>query len=120
MLSKRAIINEVIKEWSWRVPNGMPDVNKSDHLNILRELLIADFGASTYTVNNVIHSLSGKKTDKQEMQEIAINYKTTKIVIQHHAIIKYHEIHVIIKICHIMLLNKKYLILFLFPQHYHL
>ena len=78
MLSKN-VINEVIKEWSWRVPNGMPDVNKSEHLNILRELLIADFGASTYTVNNVIHSLSGEKTDKQEVQEIAMRIEQSKI-----------------------------------------
>ena len=59
MLSKN-VINEVIKEWSWRVPNGMPDISKSEHLNILRELLIADFGASTYTVNNAIHKIANK------------------------------------------------------------
>ena len=65
MLSKN-IINEVVKEWAWRVPSGMPDINKSKDLNILRDVLIADFGASTYTVNQVIHSLSEakKKVDK--------------------------------------------------------
>ena len=60
MLSKN-IINEVVKEWAWRVPSGMPDINKSKDLNILRDVLIADFGASTYTVNQVIHSLSEAK-----------------------------------------------------------
>ena len=35
MLSKN-IINEVVKEWAWRVPSGMPDINKSKDLNILR------------------------------------------------------------------------------------
>ncbi len=65
MLSKN-VINEVIKEWSWRVPTGTPDVKNTKHLNILRDLLIKDFGASTYTVNQVIHSLSEakKKVDK--------------------------------------------------------
>ncbi|HJO28657.1 MAG TPA: hypothetical protein QF708_04570 [Candidatus Poseidoniia archaeon] len=65
MLSKN-VINEVIKEWSWRVPTGTPDVKSTKHLNILRDLLIKDFGASTYTVNQVIHSLSEakKKGDK--------------------------------------------------------
>ena len=42
MLSKN-VINEVIKEWSWRVPTGTPNVKSTEHLNILRELLIADF-----------------------------------------------------------------------------
>ncbi len=56
MLSKN-VINEVIKEWSWRVPTGTPDVKNTKHLNILRDLLIKDFGASTYTVNQVIHTM---------------------------------------------------------------
>ena len=34
MLSKN-VINEVIKEWSWRVPTGTPDVKSTKHLNIL-------------------------------------------------------------------------------------
>jgi hypothetical protein len=66
MLSKN-VINEVIREWSWRVPTGIPDVKSSEHLNILRDVLITDFGESMYTVNQVIHSLSGEKTDKQEI-----------------------------------------------------
>ena len=57
MLSKN-VINEVIREWSWRVPTGIPDVKSSEHLNILRDVLITDFGESMYTVNQVIHSLS--------------------------------------------------------------
>ena len=60
MLSK-SIISEVVKEWSWRVPTGTPDVKSVEHLNILRDVLITDFGASTYTVNQVIHSLSEAK-----------------------------------------------------------
>ena len=75
MLSKN-VINEVIKEWSWRVPNGMPDVNKSEHLNILRELLIADFGASTYTVNNVIHKIANKNNTTQILDEGATKLET--------------------------------------------
>ena len=63
MLSKN-VINEVVKEWSWRVPTGMPDVKSTEHLNILRDLLITDFKASTYTVNQVIHSLSEVKGKK--------------------------------------------------------
>ena len=61
MLSKN-VINEVIKEWSWRVPNGMPDISKSDHLNILKDVLVTDFNASMYTVNQVIHKLNEKKS----------------------------------------------------------
>ena len=56
MLSKN-VITEVIKEWSWRVPTGTPNVKSTEHLNILRDLLIKDFGASTYTVNQVIHTM---------------------------------------------------------------
>jgi hypothetical protein len=75
MLSKN-VINEVVKEWSWRVPTGMPDVKSTEHLNILRDILITDFRASTYTVNQVIHSLSEakKKVAKKKVDKVRVAF----------------------------------------------
>ena len=60
MLSKN-VINEVIKEWSWRVPTGIPDITKTEDLKLLREVLIDDFNLSVYDVNKIIEALKMKR-----------------------------------------------------------
>ena len=57
MLSKRAIINEVIKEWSWLVPSGMPDTTNPEHLEILRSVLFEEFNISQYEADQFIYLL---------------------------------------------------------------
>ena len=56
MLSKRAIINEVIKEWSWLVPSGMPDATNPKHLEILRSVLFEEFNISKYETDQFIYN----------------------------------------------------------------
>ena len=60
MLSKN-VINEVMKEWSWRVSTGMPDITKTEDLKLLREVLIDDFNLSVYDANKIIEGLSKVK-----------------------------------------------------------
>ena len=60
MLSKK-LIREVMREWSWKVPTGMPDVTKASHLQILREVLINDFKLSAYNVDKILEALSKSK-----------------------------------------------------------
>ena len=60
MLSKN-VINEVMKEWSWRVSTGMPDITKTEDLKLLREVLIDDFNLSVYDANKIIEALSKGK-----------------------------------------------------------
>jgi len=57
MLSKRAIVNAVIKEWSWLVPSGMPDTTNPEHLEILRSVLTEEFNISKYETDQFIFLL---------------------------------------------------------------
>ena len=57
MLSKKAIINEVLKEWSWLVPSGMPDATNPEHLEILRSVLTEEFNISKYETDQFIFLL---------------------------------------------------------------
>ena len=73
MLSKRAIINEVIKEWSWQVPSGMPDATNPEHLEILRSVLSEEFNISKYETDQFIFLLQEKRTYKDNPQNRALN-----------------------------------------------
>ena len=35
----KSIINKLVKDWAWRVNDGCPDPNKSDHLDLLETTL---------------------------------------------------------------------------------
>jgi hypothetical protein len=39
------IINEILTEWAFRVPNGMPTMDNVEHKSILKEVII-DLGYS--------------------------------------------------------------------------
>ena len=72
MLSKRAIINEVIKEWSWLVPSGMPDTTNPEHLEILRSVLSEEFNISQYETDQFIFLLQEERTYKDNPQNRAL------------------------------------------------
>ena len=66
MLSKRAIVNAVIKEWSWLVPSGMPDTTNPEHLEILRSVLTEEFNISKYETDQFIFLLQEERTYKNK------------------------------------------------------
>jgi len=68
MLSKN-VINEVIKEWSWRVSTGMPDITKPEDLKLLREVLIDDFELSLYDANKILKTVAKEKTVIHKLNE---------------------------------------------------
>ena len=72
MLSKRAIVNAVIKEWSWLVPSGMPDATDPKHLEILRSVLTEEFNISKYETDQFIFLLQEKRTYKNNAQNRAL------------------------------------------------
>ena len=72
MLSKRAIINEVIKEWSWLVPSGMPDATNPKHLEILRSVLFEEFNVSKYETDKFIFLLQEERIYKDNPQNRAL------------------------------------------------
>ena len=75
MLSKN-VINEVIKEWSWRVSTGMPDITKTEDLKLLREVLINDFNLSVYDADKIIEGLS--KVKYKNLSYAALAMKPSK------------------------------------------
>ena len=72
MLSKN-VINEVMKEWSWRVSTGMPDITKTEDLKLLREVLINDFNLSRYDADKIIEGLGKGKFINLSKAAMAMN-----------------------------------------------
>ena len=72
MLSKRAIVNAVIKEWSWLVPSGMPDITNPEHLEILRGVLSEEFNISKYETDRFIFLLQEERTYKNNAANRAL------------------------------------------------
>jgi hypothetical protein len=72
MLSKN-VINEVMKEWAWRVSTGIPDITKTEDLKLLREVLIDDFNLSLYDADKIIEALSKGKLINLSKAAMAMN-----------------------------------------------
>jgi|TARA_Y100000310_G_scaffold343770_1_gene452934 hypothetical protein len=62
-------INKIVKEWSYRVHDGMPDIKNSLHMVQLRELL-REYKITEHVIDMLINNLSGEKKKNILKKEI--------------------------------------------------
>ena len=53
-------INSIVKEWAWRVNDGMPDPNNRDHIELLESILLSNKYDKSF-VDSFIHQLAFMK-----------------------------------------------------------
>ena len=63
------LIKKILVEWSFRLDDGMINLNNPKHISILREVL-QDMKLSTKVVMEVIENITTKKSNKKTIVEV--------------------------------------------------
>lgn len=60
MYDKNKLLDEIMIDWEYKVSNGMPDINNSEHRMILKDVL-KEHGLTQREIGMIIQNLTGEK-----------------------------------------------------------